>query len=191
MRARWFRAWVMAVAAMATLGSAHLDGDVAVIGGTAGQRTMALRAVDRFVADGLSLPALEIRFHAHRSGCHWRLGYYEDGVASICGTHVNQMAFRGLLHEMAHGWLNANLSEIDRARFLDLRGLRVWNDPEVPWDERGFEQAAEIMAWALGDQGDGILRPSFPDNSIGELRAAYGLLTGHALPDWRAKLAFA
>lgn len=182
---------MVAVAAMAALGAVHPNADVTIIGGTSAQRAMARLAVNRFLADGLSLPPLQIHFHPHRSGCHWRLGSYEDGVASICGTHANQMSFRGVLHEMAHGWLDANLSEIDRARFLDLRGLRVWNDPEVPWDERGFEQAAEIMAWALGDQGDGILRPSFPDNSIGELRAAYGLLTGHALPDWRAKLAFA
>ena len=59
------------------------------------------------------------------------------------------MAFRGLLHEMAHGWLDANLSEIERARFLDLRRLSTWNSPEVSHDERGFEQAAEIMAWTL------------------------------------------
>jgi hypothetical protein len=187
MRARWFRASVVAVAAVAALGTVHPNAGVTVIGGSPAQRAMAGRAVNRFLADGLSLPPLQIHFHPHRSGCHWRLGYYEDGVASICGIHANQMSFRGVLHEMAHGWLDANLSDIERARFLDLRRLSTWNGPEVPWDDRGFEQAAEIMAWTLGDQGDGILRPAFQGHSIDELRTAYRVLTGHALPDWGAQ----
>lgn len=56
-----------------------------------------------------------------------------------------------------------------RERFLELRGLESWNGGDVPWRERGFEHAAEILAWHLGDR---VLTPTVPDNEPEQLEAA-------------------
>lgn len=172
---------IAAFAAMALV-AGQPDRDITIAGGTRAQQAMAHWAEARFTAGGLVLPPLEIHFHVDPSGCHERLGYFADGVASICGTDATPMARRTLLHEMAHGWTNSNLSGAERLRFLELRGLRTWNDPGVARDERGFEQAAEIIAWALDDQGTGILLPSIPNNSLEDLADGYELLTGDLLP---------
>ncbi|MGH2589496.1 MAG: hypothetical protein ACRDGW_01720 [Actinomycetota bacterium] len=39
----------------------------------------------------------------------------------------------------------------------------------MPWRERGFEHAAEILAWHLGDR---VLTPTVPDNEPEQLEAA-------------------
>lgn len=179
---RWI-GWLAVVAFGATVLAARgTDPTVGIIGGTPEQRAMADWAVGRFEAGNLTLPSLEVRFHRDRSGCHDRLGYYEDGIASVCAVHVNQMSRRMMLHEMAHAWVEANVSAGLRERFLRLRQLETWNDQEVAWDERGTEHAADIISWALHDQGTGILLPSIPRNSVDELAVGFALLTGRPLP---------
>jgi hypothetical protein len=167
---------------LATLGAPRPVGTAAVVGGTADQQAMVRWATARFESAGLQLPPLEVRFHVDRGACRGRLGYYLDGVVDVCRHFANLWAARELVHEMAHGWLAANLDEAARDRFLALRGLSTWNDQTVDWDARGFEQAAEIMAWAIGDQEDGIYRPSFPENDRDRLAVAYRMLTGRSLP---------
>ena len=49
----------------------------------------------------------------------------------------------------------------------------------LDWDDRGYEQGAEIMAWALGDR---ILTAQIPDNDPAQLGAAFELLTGVVVP---------
>jgi hypothetical protein len=154
-----------------------------VTGGTDDHWTLARWAVERFDDAGLDLPRMEIAFFDDRSGCEGRLGYYDDGVASLCRKNLDTLGARNLVHEMAHGWAEANLDDADRDRFLRLRGLSTWNDPDAVWDDRGFEHAAEIVAWAISDQGDGILAPSLPNNTPSELAAAYEVLTGSPMPE--------
>jgi hypothetical protein len=177
---RWIGTAVIAGLTAMTLVAGQPVGDIPITGGNPAQQAMAHWAEARYAAAGLVLPPLQIHFHVDLSGCHERLGYFADGVASICGTHANPMARRTLLHEMAHGWINRNLSGAERVRFLELRGLRTWNDQGVTWDERGFEQAAEIMAWALDEQETGL--PMFPNNSLEQMADGYESLTGNLLP---------
>lgn len=184
------RALIVAVIAATTVGASQPATGATVVGGSAAQREMARWAVGRFGAEGFTLPRVQIQFHPGQDGCRGRMGYYHDGVTDLCYVHTSLTAARTLLHEMAHGWLEANLSGGERRRFLELRGLRSWNDSDVVWDERGFEQAAEIIAWALGDQGDGIHMPSIPDNSHVQLVEAYELLTGLPFPTLRAGMAW-
>ena len=56
-----------------------------------------------------------------------------------------------------------------------MRGLTAWNDQGVIWDERGFEHAAETLAWALGHR---FLAPGSPTTTPIRLIAAFELLTG-------------
>jgi hypothetical protein len=180
---RWIRTVLIGLTAAVALGWPGQASSITIVGGTPEQRAMTVWAAGRFEAVGLSLPALEVRFHEGREACRGRLGYYLDGVVDVCREHTNLWASRELLHEMAHGWLDANLSPVERARFLRLRQLNTWNDAGVVWDERGFEHGAEIMAWAIGDQEGGIYTPSIPDNEVSQLAVAYRVLTGDPLPE--------
>jgi hypothetical protein len=149
---------------------------------------MARWAVGRFEAEGFMLPALEIRFHRSRNGCEGRMGGYSNGTADLCGEHVNWMSRRTLLHEMAHGWVDATVSADLKARFIRLRQLETWSDHDVDWEERGTEHAAEIISWALDGQGTGTRQASIPRNDPDQLADAYELLTGYPLPELAAQM---
>lgn len=183
MRTRRWIGWLTVGAMVAlTLAMSRVDTETRIAGGSPAQRGMARWAVERFTAGGMDLPSLEIRFHQARTGCGGRLGAYRDGTADICGVHVNSMSRRTLLHEMAHGWVEANVSADLEARFLRLRQLETWSDHRADWEERGTEHAAEIISWALDGQGTGTDRPSIPLNDPDQLADAYELLTGRPLP---------
>ncbi len=182
MRANRIVRGVVVAAVVVSLASGGSQAGIAVVGGTHDQRDMARWAIQRFEASGLALPSLEIRFHVGRADCRGRLGHYEDGVADLCFSHASQMSSRVLLHEMAHRWLEVHVTGAARERFLALRELTTWNDGGVAWEERGSEQGAEIMAWALGDQGGGILMPSIPDNAYPQMVEAFEVLTGAPFP---------
>jgi hypothetical protein len=179
----WIGKALGVVLAAAILGAGPSGARIRVVATTPESERLATWAVARYAGAGLDLPTLEIRFHDDPTGCRGRLGYYEDGVVDVCHEHLDGLAARTIVHEMAHGWLEANLTATDRERFLGLRGLSTWNDRSADWDARGYEQAAEIMAWAIGDQADGISAPSFANNSLTELAAAYRTLTGRPLPN--------
>jgi hypothetical protein len=137
-------------------------------------------AVGRFEDAGLDVRDVEIHFHADASGCGGHLGYARDGRVDVCTILENEMARRNLLHEMGHTWIDQNVSRAKRDRFLKLRGLRTWNASTADWEYRGYEQGAEIMAWALGNR---ILTAQIPDNRPEQLGAGFELLTGVAPPD--------
>lgn len=81
---------------------------------------------------------------------------------------------------MAHAWSETNDGEAVRARFLALRHLDTWNSWAEPWPDRGWEQAAEIIAWTIGNR---ILSlASIPANDPAQLFAGYTLLTGRRPP---------
>lgn len=61
-------------------------------------------------------------------------------------------------------------------RFLESRSLARWEGADVPWHERGSEQAAETVAWGVMDSTIALARIGNP--SCEELRIAYRTLTG-------------
>lgn len=167
---------------MLTMAMHRTEREITFTGGTPTQRAMARWAVGRFEAEGLRLPSLEIRFHMSPNGCGGRMGSYQAGAADYCGEHDNQRGRRMLLHEMAHGWVEASVSADLKVRFLRLRQLEAWNDHGMDWEERGTEHAAEIISWAICDQGTGTHNASIPRNDPGQLASAYLLLTDRQLP---------
>jgi hypothetical protein len=136
---------------------------------------LALWAVGRFEASGLEAPIVEIAFEVDLAECGGHIGLARGGEVDICTTLVNAMTRRVLLHEMSHVWLDQNVTPSVRDRFLDLRGLRSWNASSDEWNSRGYEQGAEIIAWALGER---ILTAQVPDNEPAQLKVAFELLTG-------------
>jgi hypothetical protein len=149
---------------------------VLVIGtATPRQLELARWGVERFEIAGLQPPRVEIGFHADPSGCVGHLGFARRAQVDVCTMLVNAMTRRALLHELSHVWLDQNVSTWTRTTFLEVRGLPSWNAQEDPWRLRGFEQAAEIISWAIGER---ILSAQIPANDPEQLADAYELLTG-------------
>ena len=148
---------------------------VAVLGSPAALR-LATWAVGRFSRVGLELPATELSFHADDAGCGGNLGVAEQGRIDLCVRLAMEAGpQRIVLHELAHVWEAATLDDECRDRFMALRRLERWVGDEVDWKQRGAEQAAEIVAWALGDGSmspmiDGAREPD-------ALREGFDLLT--------------
>lgn len=153
--------------------------NIEVTGATPEQLAMAQWAIGRFEFAGLEPPTVGIEFHGDRSGCRGHLGFARAGRVYVCTVLGNEMARRTLLHEMGHIWIDQNVSQSVRERFLDARGLRSWNASTNPWGERGYEQGAEIIAWALGNR---ILFAQILDNDPVQLGAGFELLTGLEIP---------
>lgn len=177
MRGRGTIGWILVMAAAMPVRpgtsvdpGVSIGASVTVLGGSPEQVDLVRWGVRRFEDAGLGLPTLEVRFHADRSGCAGHFGYYRaDGVDLCTGVTVNLTTRRNLLHEMAHAWIQANLGPEERERFLEIRGLSSWNGEDVPWQERGFEQGAEILAWYLGER---VLSAMVPDNGPEDLETA-------------------
>ena len=132
-------------------------------------------AIGRYEHAGLKVPPIDVHFHADTSGCYGHLGSELGGRVDICVVIVSEIARDALLHEMGHAWVTENVSATVRERFMAMRGLTAWNDQRVIWDDRGFEHAAETLAWALGHR---YIAPGIPDNDPVRLTAAFELLTG-------------
>jgi hypothetical protein len=143
------------------------------------QRAIVEWAIERYERAGLELPPLDVVFHDDPAGCRGNSGFYSPGRLDVCSTDDRDYARKVVVHELAHAWSVANLSAEDRERFLDEQGLDRWSSWEVPWGMRGFERAAEIITWGVGDRS---MRPLLPDRDPADLEAVYRMLTGLAAP---------
>jgi hypothetical protein len=142
-------------------------------------------AEQRFEAAGLSMPVVDIRRHADKAACDgnsalWRASD-SGGVIEFCVDPDSEVAeHRIILHELAHAWTDHNVTTDLRDAFLESRGLEHWRDP-APWELRGSEHAAEIIAWGLMDRE--LLVYTITPNDTESLTAGFVLLTGQTPPD--------
>ena len=151
-----------------------------VFGADAEHQRLVRWGIDRYEHAGLQVPPIDVHFHPDTSGCYGHIGSELAGRIDICVVIVSEIARDALLHEMGHAWVDENVSAAVRERFMAMRGLSAWNDQSVIWDERGFEHAAETLAWALGHR---FFAPGIPDHDPERLTAAFELLTdGVPLP---------
>ncbi len=157
-----------------------LDG-ATVYAESADQVALVAWALGRFERAGLELPPFELWYFADYAGCadpddpsKQRAGYMAYGADSytifICGVEFT------LLHELAHVWDVANLTDAERNRFLTERDLDEWSG--VEWSQAGGEHLADVLAWGLQN---GNVRPSrTKPNDDTSLRKAFELATGTA-----------
>lgn len=153
---------------------------------TAEQLEFVAWGESRFLDAGLVPPQVRFVFHHDTTECRLRRGLYYHSTRTVEICNVNPET---LIHEMAHAWVEANLTSTAKRGFMAHRGLSVWADRSVPWIQRANEHAAEIIAWGVEEesrlvtwvQSDGsrihkLL--SIPDSTPTELAVAYELLTG-------------
>lgn len=144
-------------------------------------------AIDLFTSAGFDVPTLRAEFHSTTDACQGYRGLHvrgEDGIATIhvCAVEADAerqatRRARVLLHEMAHAWVDQNVTQEAKAVFLTLRGLDSWADGSHDWEHRGTEHAAEVVVWGLQD---GDYRPHFliANTDRDEMAAAFRVLTG-------------
>jgi hypothetical protein len=110
-------------------------------------------AIKRYRAAGLLLPPVRVAFHADSTGCRGNVGYQVNGLIDLCvRLALESGPERIVLHELAHAWCDEHLTDAARIRFMASRRLSSWNGSTADWKQRGYEQAAEIIAWGLGEK---------------------------------------
>ena len=137
---------------------------------------LARWGIDRYTSSGLDLPAVEIRFHDSSDPCLGNQGTFD---AERLRVDMCVAAPGVLLHELGHAWAHAHLTSHVRDRYVEVHGLGSWNDPATQWSQRGFEHAAETLAWGLAERP---IRIPTPDGPIAKVNAAFRLLTGSDAP---------
>lgn len=158
-----------------------------VVAASPDEKRLVAWAAGRFAAAGLPFPRIDIVFHAEPEGCSGLAGYAVMDDQGPIAVHMctrrqpwSLVSRRVLLHELGHAWASENLGDAAQDVFLAERGLPTWGDPTTPWELRGTEQAAEILAWALLDEAVPVVAIS--DAAPDRLAAAYRLLTGSLPP---------
>jgi hypothetical protein len=146
-------------------------------------------AFTQFALAGLELPDVPITFPTEATACHGYGGVYLPTQQAV---RICRPSKRTMIHELAHAWIEMTISDDDRQTFLEVRGLDLWVGGDQ-WDQRGAEQAAEIITWAVMDRNmslrwidtnaDGTTTYSWrlakiPDSNPDQLAAAYQQLTG-------------
>jgi branched-subunit amino acid transport protein len=150
-------------------------------------------AFGRFETAGLRLPSVgSVTFASGSGRCAGIGGTVEpaaegahvllclDRTSACVGADCAAFTFHArttVLHELAHAWDLTWLDDPARQVFLEQVGLEVWYGPQdVPWAERGAEQAAEILMWGLLETTSPLPRLHRP--SCEDLLAAYRTLAG-------------
>jgi hypothetical protein len=147
-------------------------------GATAAEERVIDWSIRRYREAGLDrMPDLDVYLHRSDAECRGGIGYYLSGRIDLCTKDSSEPYQRKFaLHEMAHGWIEANVDAATLDRFMDDRGIAAWNDRSFDWKQRGTEQAAEIVTWGLGE---GEIAPLLPEAldapALGRL---YEMLTG-------------
>ena len=86
-----------------------------------------------------------------------------------------------VLHELAHAWDWANLSDERRGAFMaDHRLDRWWGRDPVHWHSYAAEHAAEVIVWGLMDRPVRMARLPQAFERCDALLRGYLLLTARA-----------
>jgi hypothetical protein len=151
-------------------------------------------SMSRFDATSLPRPAVASVSFGALEACGSRAGVIVDsaingpGVVLCTDGHTvcrpnpvecsefARTARFGMLHELAHVWLLEHMTPSRQQDFMDVIGSKEWQSPNVPWGDRGAEQAAEILAWGLMDQPLDLVRIGSPSCEV--RLHAYSVLTG-------------
>ena len=166
------------------------DLDIEVYNGTPGLESLITWSFDQFRAHGLGTPRVRrVTFHGNQvNKCEGVVGLVLDDAVTLCFepdaacldracTAWDPWAKRTALHELAHAWMADHLTAEVIDQFLGVTGMPTWSSPTRAWGERGFELAAETIAWAMMDQSVQV-NPKLGPRGCTELARYYEILTG-------------
>ncbi len=153
------------------------QGGTVVFAQTAEQKDLAAWALSRFDRASLALPPVEIQFagrdEALCDGSPARAYLAMDPIqVRMCWTDGFM-----LLHELGHVWEAAHVPLERHHGFMALRDRATsWAGLDVPWDARGREHAANVIAWGLLEEPYPVSR-TYP-NDPATMIEAFRFLTG-------------
>ncbi len=142
-----------------------------------------------FEAAGLTIdPAVTVGLYRTPEACKGNMGLYlpnAEPQVRVCWTHEDagvehRLRAQALTHELAHAYIDANVSEPLQQAYLEFNGLESWRAGAVAWEDRGTEHAAELVTWAVLDPAVQFI--DFADQSCAHWAAAFTLLTELAAP---------
>ena len=133
-------------------------------------------ALGRYENAGLNPPSVEIYLHSADAPCQGNRGIFNAGLERVDVCVDDPMV---ALHEIAHAWTHENLSPTRRAEYVAAGGFDSWDDADTSWLDKGSENAADTIAWALLERPIKMLTP---DGPIAQTNEAYRLLTGSDTP---------
>ena len=133
-------------------------------------------ALDRFAAAGLDLPSLRIVFDDDERACQGHRGMFDPAQQPWRVTICSDLPFVPV-HELAHAWIESNVDEPTRERYLQVRNKAGWSSSRLDWNERGVEDAAFVIQQNLTSNRTGEL-----DDEWNSRATAYELLTGTTSP---------
>ncbi len=132
-------------------------------------------AVARFAEVGLELPAVTVEFHDSAAPCNGHDGLIRFSgpapVISICSDRPYVLS-----HELAHAWVDANLTEEAKAAYVEHWGLASWDSKQDDWNDRGTEHAAFTIQQNL------MATPHRMTSTWIERAEAFEILTGIESP---------
>jgi hypothetical protein len=149
---------------------------VSVSGADSEDRTRLDEALAAFRENDLDLPNLDVRFFDDEAECHGHQGLFQQSFTPWRLLICSDLQFVPT-HELAHAWEAATLTDDDRDRYVEARGLTTWDNPDVAWDERGVEDVAFILQQNLT-----TTNPPLTSATWIERAAAYELITGRPSP---------
>lgn len=147
--------------------------------------------IARFTDAGLDAPKADsVTFEPSRS-CVGRSGrVVDDGemrrlyvcmfeselctLLTVCDAPATR-ARLAMVHELAHAWMIDNVDSDLEDRVLAATGRVSWDDPDLPWPERGVEFSADVIAWGLIDEDLDMVRIGSPPCQ--RLHEMFALLT--------------
>ena len=161
--------------------------DVTVNNGTPRRVELVAWATEAFRSAGLRWPPVhEISFPPTNGCSDEQVGKYTSTaegcrieVCAVGGLSNREGAFpltakHTLLHELGHCWVDAYVDDLARVQFLDLRQLECWNC-DTSWQDKGFEHAAEVIAWGVSDT---LYYVHVSPRDCQSMNRAFTLLTG-------------
>ena len=131
--------------------------------------------IARFADVGLELPTVTIEFHDSTTPCNGHDGfirYVEPApVISICSDLAYVVP-----HELAHAWVDANLSDAAKVDYVERWDLASWDGANDDWNDRGTEDAAFVIQQNISATSPRMTR------TWQERAEAFELLTGVESP---------
>ena len=125
---------------------------------------------------GSSCQPSAVTFSNDSADCDGHLGIFHRGTQPRRVIVCSDLKFV-LTHELAHTWIDANVTAEIRTEFTAWLDLESWNDPDTEWDRRGEELAAYMIQQNLMGLGG-----AEGSDRWQERVDAYEMLTGEASP---------